>query len=219
MSDRPVWPEPVSRYLESVRREIASLPAGYRDDVLSGIEAHLTDSLADGLDPSEVMAALGTPDSLAGQAFEQYHQETASRPAYFTPRRIAQLVAFALMIAGLIFALVFPVSTEFRGDAEGVTEVIRHTQLEDRGPIVFAVGALFLVLAGVPLLLRGRAWRRTSIFLTVVLAVFAVAVSMVSTIGVLLAAATAVVALFLPARQNGRLHPPVAARTALLPPG
>jgi hypothetical protein len=226
---RKTLPETVTRYLDSVRHELASLPASYRDDIVLGIESHIVDSLASGVDPTIVVTELGDPADVAAQAFEQYEQETGhdARPAYLTLKRVAQLCAFALTLGAVALALFLPLLTTvtFTGSGGGVTYGVQPGTISEMhvddggatlsfrstwdaaGPIALLPALVPLTLAGVPLFLRGRVWSAMSISLTVLLLALAVIAS--ATIGwfFLPAAALAVLALFLPGRARASMSP------------
>ncbi|GAA3666166.1 hypothetical protein GCM10023081_01210 [Arthrobacter ginkgonis] len=88
-------------------------------------------------------------------------------------------MAFALAIAASLAVLFLPLYTSETisagsrdPDSRRVTEQL--TLLEVNGPAIFVPLLIPVLLTGLPLLLRGKAWRGLSLAATVLLAVFAV---------------------------------------------
>ena len=95
------------------------------------------------------------------------------------PARVLQGVAFALTIAVALAVLLIPlVTSETYVEGPGIPDgpvVTEHlTLLEVTGPAIFVPLLIPVLLTGLPLLIRGKAWRGLSIAATVLLAVFTV---------------------------------------------
>ena len=95
------------------------------------------------------------------------------------PARVLQGVAFALAIAATLAALLLPLYTSETSsggsgspDSPVVTEQL--TLLAVNGPGIFVPLLIPVLLTGLPLLIRGTAWRGLSIAATVLLAAFVV---------------------------------------------
>lgn len=110
MNDRSDLPEEARTWLRATARHLRSLPYGYREETLSGLSEHLTELTADGLNGPEAVARLGSPATVVGEALAQYRQESGIdlRPRYFTVKRVLQLVALALAVAGALAILLLP---------------------------------------------------------------------------------------------------------------
>jgi len=178
------WPEPVDAYLREVRHRLADLPAGYRDEVVSGLAEHANDRLAEGDDPAAVVAALGDPAAVARQAREEAPAAGPRRPS----RRVAQATALVLAVLAAILG--------------GAVAWNRSAWPPPGWGVLLLVVLAPILLALVPLLVRGRVWRPVAIAALVLLAGLAVWLS--ATVGLLLIPAllAALVALFLPDRPR-----------------
>lgn len=121
---------------------------------------------------------------------------------WFSVKRIWQLVALALAIAAAAVALLAPIFAVTAQQGAGQTEV-RATALQVAGPSVFAVVAIPLVLAVLPLLARGRPWVWLSYVSSVALAIYTI--TGIMSIGLLFLPATivAVVGAFVQAPDQG----------------
>jgi len=183
------WPDPIDRYLADVGRALDPLPPAQRADVLAGIEAHLSDALAEGASPAAVIADLGTPEAIAAQALED---AAPPRPRYLGPRRIAQIVAFAFaLFVSIGLATVIPVYTTVTTSqsecvlttspdgssgsgtctpAPAETVESTATLADANGPFVVAVVLIPIFLTLLPLVALGRVHLPVSIVGTVLLA-------------------------------------------------
>ncbi|MGO4784729.1 HAAS signaling domain-containing protein [Cryobacterium sp. W22_MBD10_FK3] len=137
----PTAPQ-VNRYLTQLSKELSSLPKQYREDVLDGIRVHINDALEQGgLDIVTVLEHVGTPQAVAGQALDDYYEESgrSERPAYSPLGRKLQVCSFAL-------ALLVVLLGAFVSLQQGLTVQVLLSSVPP------------LVLTLLPLLTRGRHW-------------------------------------------------------------
>jgi hypothetical protein len=118
------------------------------------------------------------------------------------PRRMAQLIALALVLLAALAVLVVPAYEGSVAGSSAHAETTSSTVLEVSGPGVLITLVVPLVIAAAPVLTRGRPWLAVSIAAAALLTAFT-ALALLS-IGVFLipAAVAAIVALFLPVRAR-----------------
>lgn len=207
-------PPVLRRHLEELERLLAPQPFDYRREVLDGVREHIAEALAEGATPAEIVVRLGDPASLAAQAGEQGAPEaepSRTRPG-MSPARVLQLVAAALALGVTVFViLVTPAYTTVTTSMSSAHEASGESPAPDldvvvtqetvwmlNAPYILIFAAIPTLLALVPLLARGRAWRPVSITSTALLVVVATAFS--ASFGWFLAPAllAAVIALVVP---------------------
>lgn len=93
--------------------------------------------------------------------------------AIFGAKRVAQLVALALVVAAILAILVIPSYESVTTDSSGHETVTVSNVLSVNGLGVLAVLAIPFAISAIPMLVRGRAWNTVSIVAAVLLGVFA----------------------------------------------
>lgn len=206
MNDIQHLPAETTSWLRETNRRLRTLPHDYRAEVLAGLSEHLAELTANGLTGAEAVTRLGSPSSVAEDALTQYQQQSGAdrRPHYFTTKRILQLVALTLAVAGALAVLLLPGYLEVTESADGTAQVDSATILEVAGPWYLLVLTIPVALTALPLFARGRAWQPLAVACVVLLTTF-IAIGMFS-IGwyFIFAWAVAVASLFLPARSRVR---------------
>lgn len=206
MNDAANLPVEARTWLRATDRLLRDLPDDYRAETLSGLSEHLTELTADGLNGSEAVARLGSPTAVAEDAFAQYEQQTGIdlRPRYFTAKRVVQLVALVIALAGALAIALLPGYIEVTESTDSTEQVDSATVLEVNGTWYLLALAIPVVLTALPLLVRGKAWQLVSVVCVVLLTMFT-AVGMFS-IGwyFVFAWVVALVALFFPTRPRKR---------------
>ena len=180
MTNAPAHSAAANAWLREVEQRIASLPAEYRDDILSGLRTHLDESRAAGQSEADALARLGTPRTVAEGAVQQYQQDTGidPRPRYFTVERWLQFIALAFAVAAVLAVALLPSyiqvsqTTSSSGAAEEVIE--SDTVLQVVGVWFLLVLAIPVLLALLPILATGKAWQPLSIPSAVLLGIFTV---------------------------------------------
>lgn len=204
MIDTPNLPPELRAWLHDVERRLHALPDDQRTETLSGLAEHVVELTDSGLSGAEAVARLGSPASVAEDAFAEYQQQTGRdlRGRYFTVKRVLQLAAFVLAVAAAAVVAFRPSFILVTTDSDGIEQIQAATVLEVVGLWYLLVLAIPVVLTAVPLFARGRAWQPVSIACVVPLTVF-VAIGMLSiSWDFLLAWVVAVVAVLLPARPR-----------------
>lgn len=156
-STLPTAPE-VSRYLTQLSKELSRLPKRYREDVLDGIRVHINDAFEqDGLDVAAVLEHLGTPQRVAGQALDEYDEESgrSTRSAYSLLGRKLQMCSLALALLVVLLGV-------FVSLQRGLTVQIMLSSVPP------------LVLTLLPLFTRGKHWLLISAVSASALTVFLV---------------------------------------------
>lgn len=210
MTNIPARSAAAKAWLRDVEQRIASLPAAYRDDILSGLRAHLDESIAAGQSEDDALARLGTPRTVAEGAMQQYQQDTGidPRPRYFTVKRWLQFIALAFTVAAVLAIALLPSyiqvgqTTDSSGAAEEVVE--SATVLQVVGVWFLLVLAIPVLLALLPILATGNAWQPLSIVSAVLLGIFTVIGSLSIGWYFLPATLVAIIAACLPTRRRAR---------------
>lgn len=157
------WPPEVAAYLRELNRRLAGLPDPDRYSIVSDVTEHIRSGLADGLTPHQIVTNLGPAAEVAASAFE-----SQAHPGWWTPTRLAQLVAAALFVAaGLLIAFI-PLGTsvsEQSSSNDTVSTTVETARLaDDIGWYRVAIMAVIpLVLAVGPMLMRRRAHKIATI--------------------------------------------------------
>lgn len=168
--------ETKNEYLAELGRKLARLPESERAEILRDHEEHFTDALAAGKSEAQVIAGLGSPDSLAqgylaGRILEQAEKSTSVGFRLVSVGRILKslvilaplnffvligpvflgggLLAVGWWVSGLVGTIVFPVSwSAITGSILGVPESLSRLSLVLGGATgIFSVLAMVSVMA------------------------------------------------------------------------
>lgn len=168
-----MMPSRATQWMRQVGKELSALPKERREAILDDLQEHISTGLENGTGVEEILSQLGTPEGVA----DQWLDEQGKLP-YFTPRRIAQVIALALAVSATMLLLFLPLGIEVTEVATGpdepsVTTGTRGvTLLEAQGPVVL-IPLLFPVLAAaLPFASRGPAPRSLAIISAVFLGGF-----------------------------------------------
>ncbi len=156
-ADSQVLGASVSAYLHSVEAELATIPRSDRRDARAAVEDHLRESIAKGASASEAIRDTGSPRTVAGPYLQAYEDRTGRRaePPFLTPARVVQLIALALVVAGILVAFLLPGGVSVDGSGR-----VRSTYLLPQyGPGILVPFLIPLAAAAIPLL--AGLWRRT----------------------------------------------------------
>jgi len=158
-------------FLTRLRRALWPLPEADRRETLDGVTAHIEDALGAGATPASVLVQLGTPESIADEAAEQFEARTGrtARPRLLNLARMLQFLAFAYTLVLALWALFGDVTIGMHVDQGGEVDPasIRAETMWDEladgtaSPAwaILLTVALPTVITLVALLLTGRAWR------------------------------------------------------------
>jgi len=163
-------------YLIDLDRALDQLPVEDRAAIVADVTDHIRAQLARGEGIEQVLADLGGPQEVAAAAFDRpVTERIALAPEkWWTPTRVAQLIAAALFAAAGLLIRSGPLGTAVTEEAtphRRVLHAVQNTTLaNDVGwYAVMAFAAVPLLLAIVPMLLGGTAHR----ILTIAAAVLA----------------------------------------------
>ncbi|UUT35940.1 hypothetical protein [Microbacterium elymi] len=115
--------------------------------------------------------------------------------------RVLQIIGFALTLAAGVALCFLPAFQSVTSDSDGHQATRTQTLLQMQGSAYLLVLVIPVLIAAVPLLLRGRAWRVSSIVAAVLLGVFALVGALSIGVFYLPAAIVEVVAACLPVRR------------------
>jgi len=160
-----------------LERALAQLPDDDRAAIVADVSDHIRAQLTDGVGIEQVLADLGPTEDVASAAFDRpdpAHLDSQDQ-RWWTPTRVAQLIGATLFAAaGLVIAFV-PLGTEVTEEATShgrVLSNVQNTTLADDvgwyGVMVFI--SVPMLLAVVPMLLRGQAHRSATIAAAVIAA-------------------------------------------------
>ena len=158
----------LDRYLAEVGWRLRHLSAAQREDILAGILEHIADLETDGVAPEEIVARLGSPESVADAAAGEFPPPPGEPPApsrFFDGKRWVQLVAVLLavrVLGGLLLGVGVVASWLAWNNRQGPGEVCTgsaQTMLscgEQWDPAPFVIAAAVAVVLAVVL----EAWTR-----------------------------------------------------------
>ena len=174
MTDAPKLPIEARTWLREVERRLQALPGDQRAKILAGLTGHLSELTALGLGGTDAVTMLGSPSSVAEDAFEQYQQQTGTdlRRRYFTVKRVLQIVALVLAIAATLVIALRPTFVQITQTASGVERVEDVTIVEMIGGWSLLILAVPIALSSLPLFMKGRPWQVVSIICIVLLTLF-----------------------------------------------
>jgi uncharacterized membrane protein len=163
-------------YLRSVERHLINLPNPQKSELLDGLASHIEDAIASGEPIRDTLARLGAPINVAEQAFEQYQIATGdnARSRYLSVKRVLQLVAAAVALAGAMAFLFLPSYVEVTQSSDGPDSIATPTVLEVMGPVAFLLAAVPIASALLPLFAKGKAWQQLSIASAAILTLYTV---------------------------------------------
>lgn len=172
--DKYSLPAEARTWLREIDRRLKPLPDSDRAELLDGLRGHFADTLSPGATPRDAISKLGSPSSIAEQAFQEYQDRTGidPRPRFLSGKRVAQLIALALLIAGILTILIVPSYESVTSDSSGHQTVTENNVLTLGGPGLLATLAIPLVISAAPVLIKGPAWQPVSITAAVLLGVF-----------------------------------------------
>ena len=114
----------LDRYLAEVDRRLGHLSDAQREDILAGILEHIADLEADGVAPEEIVARLGSPESVADAAAGEFPPppgEPSAPSRFFDGKRWVQLVAVLLAVRVLWVLLAMPAFEETSTTTDSAT--------------------------------------------------------------------------------------------------
>jgi hypothetical protein len=205
-------PADAARWLRSVNRRLGALASGQRAEIVDGLRAHLVEAIADGEASADVLAGLGNPADVARTAIVESGEgsEAVRLPRYLTAKRILQILAFLLVLVGCVAYLhsegtVSEFGPDPSSQGDPMVPILLSTHQENLlqlgGFAILGFVTLFVVVAGAPLPIRGKAWQPVSIASAVVLALPALVLGWSILNFFIPAAAASIVAVFLPPRR------------------
>ncbi len=172
----------LDRYLAEVDRRLGHLSDAQREDILAGILEHIADLEADGVAPEEIVARLGSPESVADAAAGEFPPppgEPSAPSRFFDGKRWVQLVAVLLAVRVLWVLLAMPAfeGTSTTTDSDGiVTETTTYATVAESAGLLFALilAAIPVSLTVVPFVIRGASRQTATVVCTLLLAGIAV---------------------------------------------
>ena len=172
----------LDRYLAEVDRRLGHLSDAQREDILAGILERIADLEADGVAPEEIVARLGSPESVADAAADEFPPppgEPSAPSRFFDGKRWVQLVAVLLAVRVLWVLLAMPAfeGTSTTADSDGiVTETTTYATVAESAGLLFALilAAIPVSLTVVPFVIRGASRQTATVVCTLLLAGIAV---------------------------------------------
>ncbi|MBK7822524.1 MAG: hypothetical protein IPJ61_16045 [Tessaracoccus sp.] len=173
----------LDRYLAEVGWRLRHLPRAQREDILAGLREHVADLESRGATPEEIVARLGSPESVAEAAAGEFPPLPGEQPAvssrFFDGKRWVQLVAAVLALRVLWVVLFLPAyeGTSTSTDSDGnVVETMTHATIAEVNGLLFALvlGAMPIALTLIPFFVRGKARQTVTVVCTLLLAGIAV---------------------------------------------
>ncbi len=121
--------EALHDYFSRLERALAPLPKDRRQQILGDLHDHVTIALAEGTPASQVLAALGTPEDIANEAYASGPTRPARRA--WRPRRLPMrytvaLTAAVVALAGGTFGFAVTSDTAPQHPANAVSELTAH---------------------------------------------------------------------------------------------
>ncbi len=159
----------LDRYLAEVGRRLAGLRRDQREEVLAGLREHIADLAADGASPAQILAQLGSPESVADAAAA----ELPARRRFLDTKRWVQLASVVLAFGGSWMVLFATVYEEHAESSDGTSGTITYYRLGDvlGWPTALVLAAAPLVLTIVPAVFHGRTRQTALVLCTALLAV------------------------------------------------
>ena len=119
----------VHDYFARLERALAPLPKDRRQQILDDLRDHVTTALAEGTPASQVLAALGTPEDIANEAYASGPTRPAKRA--WRPRRLqlrytVALAALVVALAGGTVGFVVTSDTAAQHPAKSASELTAH---------------------------------------------------------------------------------------------
>ncbi|MGY4681235.1 DUF1700 domain-containing protein [Micromonospora aurantiaca (nom. illeg.)] len=145
-------PEAAETYLRALDAELSDFPPDAAHEIVADVRAHIADALDGGRDIAEILAGLGGPDTVAGQAREELGlpvQDGAERAA--RTLSVVALAAGVLIAVCVSFLLPSAVPVDPLGADSGEQGVVRRF-----GPGIALLTLLPALLVAAPLVLPGR---------------------------------------------------------------
>ena len=172
----------LDRYLAEVGWRLRHLSGAQREDILAGLREHIADLETDGVAPEEIVARLGSPESVADAAAGEFPPPPGEPPApsrFFDGKRWVQLVAVLLAVRVLWVLLAMPAfeETSTTTDSDGiVTETTTYATVAESAGLLFALilAAIPVSLTVVPFVIRGASRQTATVVCTLLLAGIAV---------------------------------------------
>jgi Protein of unknown function (DUF1700) len=171
MSSTPHLPMQASSWLRAVEAGLSRIDSTERDELVDGLRSHIQESIDAGDPVDDVLHRLGDP---SGVADEMLQQATASPVRYLTTKRFLQLIGVVLAAAASIALCVLPSFVSVTTDSSGNEKIEAQNLLQAQGLGFLIVLLIPVLIAAVPLLLHGRAWRISSVIAAVLITGFAV---------------------------------------------
>lgn len=145
-------PEAAETYLRALDAELSDFPPDAAHEIVADVRAHIADALDGGRDIAEILAGLGGPDTVAGQA-----REELGLPVQDGAERAARTLSVVAPAAGVLiavcvsFLLPSAVPVDPLGADSGEQGVVRRF-----GPGIAMLTLLPALLVAAPLVLPGR---------------------------------------------------------------
>ncbi|MEU8313232.1 hypothetical protein [Micromonospora sp. NPDC048887] len=167
-------PEAAETYLRALDAELSEVPpgaAGAAGEIVADVRAHIADALDGGRDIAEILAGLGEPHEVAGQA-----REELGLPVQDGAERAARMLSVVAVAAGVLiavcvsFLLPTTVPVDPLGADSGEQGLVRRF-----GPGIAMLTVLPALLAAAPLVLPDRVRGAARFAGAAVLALFACA--------------------------------------------
>jgi hypothetical protein len=119
----------VHDYFARLERALAPLPKDRRQQILDDLRDHVTTALAEGTPASQVLAALGTPEDIANEAYASGPTRPAKRA--WRPRRLqlrytVALAALVVALAGGTVGFAVTSDTAAQHPAKSASELTAH---------------------------------------------------------------------------------------------
>lgn len=194
-------PGKADKWLHTVQARLADLDPGQREELVDGFRSHIQESIDAGGDVDAVLAELGSPGAVAADALKA---ETPGGPRYLNAKRVLQIVGVVLTVAAAAVMSVLPSFESVTTDSSGHEKIETQTLLEVQGIAFLIVLLIPVLVAAVPLFLRGRAWQVTSIVVAAALALFVILGALSIGRFYLPAAIIEIVAIFVPVRRHNQ---------------
>ena len=127
----------LDRYLAEVGWRLRHLSGAQREDILAGLREHIADLESAGVAPEEIVARLGSPESVADAAAGEFPPPPGEPPApsrFFDGKRWVQLLAVLLAVRVLWVLLAMPAfeGTSTTADSDGiVTETTTYATVAE----------------------------------------------------------------------------------------
>lgn len=209
MNATPRLPNEATRWLKAVDARIATVDPAQRREIVDGFRSHIQESIDSGDDIDGVLASLGDPNDVADAAL----QDQPSTPTrYLTVKRVLQIIALALAAAAVVALCALPGYVSVTTDSRGHESIQTQGVLAVMGLPYLAVLMIPVVLAAIPLLLRGRAWQPASITVAILIAAFGILGALSIGFYYLPAVIVSIVAAIVPARPRTTVPKPMRIR-------